>query len=323
MFPTICDILMKIVLFAAPGIMGPHVFLSLLQRKTESIALLVLSSKPHAISNDELIAIARHGRVPYVAPHDVTNPQFVQTIRDLQPDIILVASFDMKIPQEIIDIPRCAALNLHPALLPKYRGACPEFWAIRNGEKTTGVSLHYLTDTFDAGDILFQEEVSISPYETLGSLLYKMGSMSVKVFIRFLDAYERAEPCVPIQQDPKQVTYARLVTAEDMHIQWHTTSQDIVNLVRAANPLGGAWTSFRGFHLKVWHASVFNPDTISLRVPLPEVQSLLVLADEKKLLVKTGDGFIEVNAVQHSLAYIIDGWNFVCAAEIQTGEKLS
>jgi len=304
----------KIILFAAPGIMGPLVFVNLFNRNREKIVYLVVASSTHAVSTDEILSIADRCRIPVLMPTDLEEPEFVQKIKSAEPDLILVASYDKKIPRKILDIPKIAAVNAHPSLLPKYRGACPEFWAIRNGERETGVTLHDLAEEFDAGDILLQEKLAISHIETLGSLLYRAAELSSNLLATFLDHVDQNLSLPTQSQDESQATRAPLVNATHLQIDWQAGVSEIFNLVRAANPLGGAWSLFRQSHLKMWYLKPYvldSHDEIALSAYAErEPGQLIPLEEKRKLLVQAGDGLLEICVLQFALYVITDGWNF-------------
>jgi methionyl-tRNA formyltransferase len=314
---------MNIILFVAPGILGPNMVASLCHRGREKIAYLVLPLKKHALSNDDLLTIAHYARVPYLAPADLRDRDFIEKIRSAQPDVLLVASYDTKIPQELLEIPKIAAVNIHPSLLPSYRGACPEFWAIRNGDLKTGVTLHDLTERFDDGDIIMQREIRILPHDTLGTLLYKISALAFEVVAQFLDSLHKGERLPRRKQNNAEATRAPLVVAEDLRINWKDKSSSINDLIRAANPLGGAWTLFRGFHLKVWHADIIDLPEIDKKYDEANPGTLIPCPDLHKLLIKAGDGLIELKTIQYALFYIIDGWSFAGQANVVDNEHVS
>lgn len=315
---------MNIIVFASPGIMGPYVFFGLAERKKEKIQYLVLPLTKHSISSDELIAVAAHAHVPYLAPKSLTDAAFIEQLRNAKPDLIIVSSYDTKIPPAIRTIPKYGAVNLHPSLLPKYRGACPEFWAIRNGDGETGVTLHYLSDTFDSGDIIAQERIPLDLCETLGSLLYKVGRTSLELIGSFLDMLHENKPVARRRQDDANATKAPLVGQNDLRINWHESATAICNLIRAGNPLGGAWTLFRGYQLKIWYAvplaydDYVNAETARNTAP----GTLHVDTINNRILVTTGEGLVHITAVQYALFFIMDGWNFALQAHTKSGESI-
>ncbi len=308
---------MKIVIFAAPGIIGPFVFASLLHLK-ENVVRLVLPKSQHSISSDELLAIAAQASVPHTTPDTLHDPAFVQLLKDDEPDLIIVATYDRRIPREIIDIPLLGAVNIHPSLLPKYRGPCPEFWAVRNGEIETGVTIHYLDDAFDTGDILMQEKMPIAHEDTLGMVLYRFASTATRMVVGFIDGVNKGSIPKAQAQNDAVATDAPLAKAEDLRIVWQDSAESIYNLIRAANPVGGAWTTFRGFQLKVWHAVLSEvPEPLKAKEP----GSICLAPESQSLFVRTSDAAIELKAVQQALYYILDGWSFCMKAFVKEDEQ--
>lgn len=307
---------MRIVVFSAPGIIGPFVFASLLHLK-ENVVRLILPKSQHSISSDELLSIASQSNVPYIVPSDLNAPDFIELIKNDKPDLILVATYDRRLPRALIDIPRCGAINIHPSLLPKYRGACPEFWAVRNGETETGVTIHYLSETFDTGPIIAQEKMPINYDDTLGMVLYRFASLAMRMVMVLIDSLKKDAAPRAVEQNELFATAAPLARAEDLRIQWNQGATSIYNLVRAANPVGGAWTTFRGFQLKVWHAeSVALPSALVRKNP----GEIWLSVDQKTIIVRCADGAIELKAVQQALYYILDGWSFVQKACVKNSE---
>src|SRR5262249_30533427 len=153
--------------------------------------LLVGSKVPSIMRDRRLVLEARRRKVPLLMSEDLLEPKFFGALREFAPDLLVVATYPTKIPQPLLDLPRLAAINLHPAYLPRYRGACPEFWAIRNGETETGVTFHKMTERFDAGAILSQTRIPIRPEETMLSLTERMIQPSWELLQELLEQYRR------------------------------------------------------------------------------------------------------------------------------------
>jgi len=309
---------MRIIIFASPGIVGPFILASLIHLK-EEVVRLVLPASQYAVSTEELVAIAANAHVPISKPESLSDPDFYAQVCEDAPDLIIVATFDRKIPQKIIDKAKWAAINIHPSLLPKYRGACPEFWAVRNGESETGVTIHYLSDDFDAGDIILQESIPINNDDTIGMLLYRFASTAARMIVRLLDRFRSGDTLLSMAQDNDSATDAPLVKADDLRIEWTDPVSTIYNLVRAANPLGGAWTTFRGFQLKVWYAEPANAVKITEAPVVPG--SIVLMPEKEKVYIRAHEGYLELKAVQQALYYILDGWSFARKAFIKEGES--
>ncbi len=313
---------MNVVVFACPGVIGPNVFWSLVLRAKEHVRYLVLPLS-NRNNNDELITVARLAQIPYLAPKHLNDAAFLEQIKAAEPDVLIVSSYDTKLPTDLIAIPRLAAVNLHPSLLPKYRGACPEFWAIRNGDEETGVTLHTLTETFDAGDIIAQEKFAIGPQETLGSLLHKASHSCQTLIFNFLDALHAGEFIEKKPQDHLVATAAPLVNTQIVAINWEETSHSVCCLIRASNPVGGAWTTLRGHKLVIWYAVTCETDDACMTESMPHKAGTAIIdCVQKRFLVRTGDGLVEISCVQYAHFCIMDGSRFVEQGYVSNHELL-
>jgi len=311
---------MRIILFASPGILGPIILATLIQMR-KTVVQLVMPTSQYAISPAEMLDIARRAHVPVIMPDNLIRADVESAMAAHDPDLIVVATFDRKIPDNIIALPRYGAINIHPSLLPRYRGACPEFWTIRNGDRETGITVHHLSNCFDEGNIIMQERVPIGDDDTVGMLLYRLGAAAAhliaEVFKRYADgAFPKGTP-----QDEAHVSYAPFVKPHELRIDRTRPVRDSYNLIRAANPVGGAWTTFRQFQMKVWHAALPPEQAPQSRDLSPG--RLLADRNERRLFVKASDGLLELKVVQPALYYTIDAWSFYERSFIKKGEVLA
>jgi folate-dependent phosphoribosylglycinamide formyltransferase PurN len=144
--------------------------------------------------------------IPVVGSKDVNDLGSITTIRDWQPDLVISIYLNQLIKRELIDLPRLGCLNIHPALLPRNRGLFPYFWAMANGDGQTGVTLHWVDERFDTGDLLLQEALPIEPNESMTSLQYKSAQVGAEMLIRGVELVEGGNaPHIP--QDNSQATY--------------------------------------------------------------------------------------------------------------------
>jgi UDP-4-amino-4-deoxy-L-arabinose formyltransferase/UDP-glucuronic acid dehydrogenase (UDP-4-keto-hexauronic acid decarboxylating) len=193
--------------------------------------------------------------LPVFAPDDINHPLWVRRIADLKPDVIFSFYYRHMVRKSILDIPPAGCLNLHGSLLPRYRGRCPINWALVNGEKETGVTLHYMTPKPDDGDIVAQEKIGIGPDDTARTLMDK----AVKTAARLLDATlpliaSGRAPRTP--QDPALASYFGGRKPDDGEIRWDKTAPEVRNLVRAVTqPYPGAFTFAGDRKCLVWAAT--------------------------------------------------------------------
>lgn len=186
-------------------------------------------------------------------PERVRTPDFLDTFRQLAPDCVVVAAFGQILPAEIIRGPREGCINIHPSLLPKYRGAAPINWALIRGEQQTGVTIMRMDEGVDSGPILLQEETSIGPAETFGMLHDRLAILGAELLVIAL-AMLQAGTLQPKPQDDRLATSAPRLRREDGLIPWRSDCRKIVSLIRGLSPTPGAYTRFSGRQLKIFMA---------------------------------------------------------------------
>ncbi len=233
--------------------------------------------------------------LPVYQPEKVrNNEEFVQTIKELKPEIICVVAYGKILPKEILDIPQYGCINLHGSLLPQYRGAAPIQWAILNGDKVTGVTTIYMNEEMDAGDIILKEEVEIKEEETTGELWDRLAKVGASVLVKTVEQIEKG--IAPREKQDINYTIAPMLTKEMAKIDWETmTTEKIYHLVRGLNPIMGAYTFYEGKKIKLWKV-----EKASL-VAGEEKQKpgTILLADPKQgLVIQTVDGAIRAVEVQ-------------------------
>ncbi len=188
---------------------------------------------------------------------EVVSPENIQEveekIRDVAPDLLVVVSYGQIIPKDILDIPKVGSINIHPSLLPKYRGAAPIQRAIMNGEKITGVTIMWMNERLDAGDIFFQREIEIKEEETYGELHDRLSLISAEMIVEALKKIERGE-VTRIPQNENEATYAKPISKEETLIDWRESAFDIVNKIRALSPKPGAVAVVSGKRFKLYRA---------------------------------------------------------------------
>jgi len=194
---------------------------------------------------DSVAEFAGSRGIPVYAPESINHPVWVNRIRAMAPDLIFSAYYRDIVKQEILDIPRCGAVNLHGSLLPKYRGRVPINWAIINGETETGVTLHYMTAKADAGDIIDQEKIAISDDDTAKSLFLKAVAAAKVMLKRTLPLLAQGKAPRKPQNEAEATTFGGRRPA-DGEIDWQKSACEVRNLVRAVTrPYPGAF-SFLG-----------------------------------------------------------------------------
>ena len=185
------------------------------------------------------------------------NEEFRALVSALHPDAIIVVGYGRIIPQWMIDLPPLGNLNLHASLLPKYRGAAPIQWALANGEAVTGVTTMRIDAGLDTGDILLQEQLPIAPEDTSETLAPRLAALGADLMVKTLRGLQKGS-VRPQPQDHAKATLAPVLKKEDGLIDFHRSSAEITNRMRAFKPWPGAFTKFRGKNLQVWSARPAN-----------------------------------------------------------------
>lgn len=216
--------------------------------KGRGMKLIPSPVKEYAIKNKILI---------YQPQKIKGNTDFIKKIEELNPDLICVVAYGKILPKEILNIPKFGVINVHPSLLPKYRGSAPIQWAILNGETTTGVTTMYLNEQMDAGDIILQETVKIDENETSGELWNKLSKTGAKLLINTLQKIEEGN--IKAIKQSNNFTIAPMLEKSMAKIDWQNkTAREIKNLVRGLNPIMGAYSILNDKKIKFWKVDVIT-----------------------------------------------------------------
>jgi len=196
--------------------------------------------------------------LPVVQPARVSDPEFVEGFAEMAPDVAVLAAFGQKISAELLSVPRHGFINIHPSLLPKYRGAAPIERAMINGDQVTGVTIMYMDEGWDTGDIGIWQDMPIPSDADRGWLECALAELGGELIVKFLRLIECGEaPRVP--QDHSAATYARKLSSDEFEIDWRKSAREIGNLIRALSPAPGARTSFAGQSVRILRAHEIAP----------------------------------------------------------------
>jgi methionyl-tRNA formyltransferase len=233
-------------------------------------------------------------------------------IRALRPDVIACVAYGRVIPGAVLAMPALAAINLHPSMLPAYRGASPIQSAIADGLRTTGVTVMHLAEELDAGDIILQRPVEIGPEETAGELERRLAEIGAEMMVEAIDLLARgAAPRIP--QDPAHATYVGKIEKESGAIDWRRPAHAIVNHVRAMHPWPCAFTAWREGVLKVWRARIGGGGGMT---------GTVIGVDAGGITVAAGDGAVVLTEVQKEGGRLLGAAEFARGHRLQVGERL-
>ncbi len=244
------------------------------------------------------------------APDKLKDPALIERVKKLKPELFVVSSYGKIIPETWLSIPSRASLNVHPSLLPKYRGAAPINWPILNGDKETGISIAEVTRDLDAGDIFHQICVPLDDSIDAAELRQRLAEISSRALHQALEAAEKNK-LQRIPQDSKLATYARKLKKQDGAIDWSRAARDIANQVRGLQPWPTAYTHAEKSMLQILKVSVEDTSSVSGR------PGELLGVDRDVLRLQTGKGILRVERVLPA------GKKGMSGAEFARGKRLS
>lgn len=248
-------------------------------------------------------------------PRRVRDPECVEYVKKLEPEVIVVAAFGQIIPKEILDLPKYGCLNIHASLLPKYRGAAPIQWAIIDGEKETGVTMMRMDEGLDTGDMLTKAVVPIAADETGGSLFDKLSETGAELMSDTLKRLLKED--IPGEKQPKEspTAYASMIRREDGKIDWSMSAARLERLVRGLSPWPGCAARLNGKQLKVWKTRVCSENSGQKAGCVCDIRP-------DALCVQTGDGVLEILELQLEGKKRMDAATFLRGYKIEKGTIL-
>ncbi len=251
---------------------------------------------------------------PVMQPESIREARVKERLEETAPDILTVVSYGEYIPRSIYEAPPYRAINVHPSLLPRWRGAAPVRYALLAGDEVTGVTIQYIHKRMDAGDILLQEKVPIEPGDDHGSLSGKLHPIGARLLVTALDGLE-SSVISPVPQDPDNVTRAPKITKEDPWIDWTEPARQIRNRIRAFSPDIGARAKFRDKDCKILGV---HPE-ISQLIESTEPGAIVEPTKEGPR-VACSDGILTITRLQPAGKKALDGRSFVNGYRPEIGE---
>lgn len=246
--------------------------------------------------------------------NSLTDIDFLEEIKSLNADIGVVASYNRKIPKELLTLTKDGFINLHPSLLPNYRGANPYSHVIINGEKESAITLHFMDENFDTGDIISQYRFKIDENETMGTLFMRTNEMCASMLYEALDYYETHK--LPRKPQPKAGKYKKACAISfENHkafIDWNKTAEEIERFIRALNPFIGAFTKYKDTIIRINSANVINKHH--------HYTAGTICETNKSLKIACGKNILEIESVQFGAYFISTGQDLVNRVDIKKGD---
>ena len=265
---------------------------------------------------DLMCSFAYSLKLPLIFYKDrMDEMDFIHAIKQLNADIAVVCSYNKKFPPELLRTAKDGFVNCHPSLLPDYRGANPYSHVLINDEKETGITLHFMDENFDTGNIIAQKKIPIKKNETMGTLFNRMNYISAELLAEFLEQYENNSTIISLPQPQGKFKKALSIDSKNMrnYIDWSKDAHYIERFVRALNPFISAMTSFRGMFVKIYSA-----EAVDKKVKEPPGTICRIKDD---IGVATGDGILYIKTMQFGSYMISDARSFIEKFNPRIGEK--
>ena len=251
--------------------------------------------------------------IPVYQPKRVrNNEEFLETLKEINPDIIIVAAFGQIIPKEILELPKFGCINIHASLLPKYRGAAPIQQAVIDGEKESGVTIMQMGEGLDTGDMISQIVIPLDKEETGGSLFGKLAQAGAELLIKTLPSIEQGTAVAEKQPEESPTPYAAMITKQMGLLDFTKSAETLERLVRGMNPWPSAYTFVNGKTLKVWKSSV-SQETSDAQ------PGTVILTDKAGIHVACKEGVLLLTEVQLEGKKRMDAETFLRGYHMEQG----
>lgn len=305
------DMKTKIILFATPEFAIPTLKALYADDKYEIILVVTQPDKPQGrkqiLTPSPIKILAQEYNLNVFQPINLKKEESIQYLKKFFPDLIIVVAYGKIISQEILDIPIHKSINIHPSLLPLYRGPSPIQTAILNGDKKTGVTIMIIDQLMDHGPILAQEEIILNPNDNAQDLHDQLAKKGANLLLKTIPKYLKKE-IFPQEQNHRQATLSKILTREDGLINWQKKATEIFNQIRAFTPWPGAYTFLQDKRIKIIKANLTSKIT-------KKNESGKITIIDQDIFVACADYYLQIKQLQ------LDGKNETSAKEFILGHK--
>ena len=297
------------IVFIGTGEIGVPTLQALLKSEQEIVGVVTQPDKPvgraQLVEPPPIKKVVAATKMPVLQPPRIKDPRAIEDIRALKPDVIVVIAYGQILPRDVLEIPKIACLNLHASLLPRWRGAAPIQAAIAAGDCVTGITVMYVDEGLDTGDILLQRTIDIVPADTGGSLHDGLAKVAPEALRESLELLAKASAS-RIPQDNAFATYAPKLKREDGRIDWSDPAEAIERKIRAFNPWPGAFMAIKANGTR--NLKIFSAKVVDFQRRPGEI-----LRSQNELVIAAGKGALSLHEVQ------LEGKQRMSAAEFLRG----
>lgn len=310
---------MKVVYMGTPDFAVPPLR-ALVKAGYEVVGVVTQSDKPKGRSKTLLPPPVKEEalkyNIPVYQPLKVREPEFMETLKNLAPDVIVVAAFGQIIPKAILDFPEFGCLNIHASLLPKYRGAAPIQQAVINGDKEAGVTIMKMGTGLDTGDMISRASVLLAEDETGGSLFDRLSELGAELLVKTLPSVFDGTAVYEPQPEESPTPYAGMITKQMGLLDFQKDAETLERLIRGLNPWPSAYTYLNGKTLKIWKAAVEKSGSE------PENPGTIIKADKDGIHVVCGQDILILQEVQLEGKKRMDAAAFLRGCHVESGTML-
>lgn len=310
---------MKVVYMGTPDFAVPPLR-ALVKAGYEVVGVVTQPDKPKGRSKTLLPPPVKEEalkyNIPVYQPLKVREPEFMETLKNLAPDVIVVAAFGQIIPKAILDLPEFGCLNIHASLLPKYRGAAPIQQAVINGDKEAGVTIMKMGTGLDTGDMISRASVLLAEDETGGSLFDRLSELGAELLVKTLPSVFDGTAVYEPQPEESPTPYAGMITKQMGLLNFQKDAETLERLIRGLNPWPSAYTYLNGKTLKIWKAAVEKSGSE------PENPGTIIKADKDGIHVVCGQDILILQEVQLEGKKRMDAAAFLRGCHVESGTML-
>lgn len=308
---------MKVVFMGTPDFAVPT--LKRLIEEHEVIAVFTQPDKPKGrgqkMQFTPVKEVAVEQNIPVYQPTRLKKePEYIEKLKELNPDVCVVVAYGQILPKEVLDIPKYGCINVHASLLPELRGAAPINWAIINGNRVTGITIMQMDVGLDTGDMLLKAEVEILDSDTAGSLHDKLMLVGAELLIETLKKVESGE-IIPQKQDDSLSSYAPMMDKNLGHIDWSKDARDVFNLIRGVTPWPGAYCYYQDKMIKIWKCEIIDDEK-------NYDAGKIIKVDKDGIKVACSKGIIVIKELQEQGGKRMDASTYLNGHDVIVGEVL-